>query len=33
MERLAEQKMDEELEQKMEMEMEYMEIGLVVDWM
>jgi len=25
--------MDEELEQKMEMEMEYMEIGLVVDWM
>jgi len=28
----VEQKIDEELEQKMEMEMEYMEIGLVVDW-
>jgi len=25
--------MDEKLEQKMEMEMEYIEIGLVVDWM
>jgi len=31
MERLAEQKMDKELEQKMEIEMEYMEIGFVVD--
>jgi len=31
MERLAEQKMDEELKQKMEIEMEYMEIGFVVD--
>jgi len=33
MEQLGEQKMDEELEQQMEMAMEYMEIGLVVDWM
>jgi len=31
MERLVEQKMNEELEQKIEMEMEYMEIGLMVD--
>jgi len=31
MERLAEQNMDKELEQKMEIEMEYMEIGFVVD--
>ena len=33
MERLAEQKIDEELEQQMEMEIEYIEIGLVVNWM
>jgi len=32
MEQLGEQKIDEELEQQMEMAMEYIEIGLVVDW-
>jgi len=31
MERLAEQNMDKKLKQKIEIEMEYMEIGFVVD--